>query len=484
MQTVGLNHESHQEISGALLRAERGRKVATPGPSDLVKLAAIVLIGAGVVLDGIAVLISLTVLGAAALWLSFHHDDVVVERGVDDLFDSRTGLPLAEGMETVLTDDLVAGSLSGRFAIVSVEVPEIAAREVANDHGAAEALMVSVTHRLQSHGWIGTAGGPFGPLVFVRRPGVFFVVLRDVIDDRTTRWLAGRMLDIVNRPVRWDGGALDPRAVIGLAVGNAVDRLDLVRQAGEARQRARREGRGAVVGATDVVGPNVAQTWLVSIADDSAVGRLIDPVPAGGEMFAELAALLRAVDEALGVAAASGARCFVRAQGAALCHWDAPARIAARVNAAGMHGQIGIVVPSDLADRSTRLAWGNLEQIRRCGLDLYIDRSDARAKPRGAPDPLFDGIVTVAGDSEEMQERREQLRIDARENGTDPVIVSLLDLRQDPSPPELTSVVGGSVLAAVNAPGFPGRPEPEGTDRTVEGGRSTQIAQGAVIPAR
>jgi hypothetical protein len=484
MQTVGLNYESHQEISGALLRAERGRKVATPGPSDLVKLTAVVLIGAGVVLDGIAVLISLTVLGAAALWLSFHHDDAVVERGVEDLFDSRTGLPLAEGLETVLSDDLVAGSLSGRFAIVSVEVPEIAAREVANDHGAAEALMVSVTHRLQSHGWIGRAGGPFGPLVFLRRPGVFFVVLRDVIDDRTTRWLAGRMLDIVNRPVRWNGGSLDPRAVIGLAVGNVADRLDLVRQSSEARQRARREGRGAVVGASDLPGPHAAQTWLVSIEDETAVGRLIDPVPAGGEMFAELAALLRALDEAFDVAAATGARCFVRTQGAALCHWDAPARIAARVNAAGMHGQVGIVVPSDLADRSTRLAWENLEQIRGCGLDLYIDRSDARITPRGAPDPLFDGIVTVAGDSEEMQERRAQVMIDARENGADAVIVSLLDLQPDPAVPELTAVVGGSVLAAVTAPGFPGRPADEGTDRTVHGGRSAQFAQGVVIPAR
>lgn len=462
MDTVGLNHHENREVIGALQRAEREDRAEAPRPSDLVKLAAIACIGAGVALDGVAVLVSFTVLGAAALWLSLRHDDSVVSRGVERHFDRATGLPLAQSLETVLRDELVGSSLSGRFAVVAVEVPEISAREVADDPGAADALMAAITHRLQTQGWIDSASGPFGPLIFLRRPGVFFVVLRDVLDDRTTRWLAGRMVEVLNRPVRWNGEELDARAVIGVAVGNSANRLDLVRQANDARQRARRQGAGTVVSS---VAYGTAATprqpgSLVSLADRSTVARLIDSPPVCGEMFADTSTVLRAIDEAIQIAMSSGDRCFVRVPGSALYHWRLPAEIAARINAAGAHGRLGLVVPSDLADRSVRIAWRNLEQLRLIGVDVFLDRSAADGRRPFDGGHAFDGVVAPSGSAADVLRARDDARSALR--SPDAPVVTI---------PDDASALDSAVIA-------------NGTDRTVEGGRTAQLTQGSVTSAR
>ena len=397
MQWVGLGHEPNEEIATALERSDRA--MATPPsarPSDVVKLAAIGCIGAGVMVGGIAAPIAFSVLGAAALWLSFNHDGATVERNRGPRFDPVCGLALADVMETVLADELVAVSVSGRFAVVSVEVPEIAARIAANDRGGADSVTIAVAHRLRSHGWVGARGGPFGPLIFLSRPGVFHVVLRDVLDDQTTRWLARRLLEIVNRPVRWNGDSIEPRAVIGIAVGPAAQRLELVGQAAEARGRARRDGAGSIVCHED---PRTTSggTWLVSDLDRLTIGRVVEPAPGGGELFGEAAAFLRAVDDALEVAAETGTRCFVRVGAAALSHWDTPARVAARVNAAGAHGRVGIVVSADLASRAHGLVWEHVDQLRRCGLEVLVDRSDPASDVRWDPTRPVDGIILPSG---------------------------------------------------------------------------------------
>jgi len=424
MYTVGLSHESNQEIAAALKRADRDVVTAVPRTSDVVKLASIVCIGAGVMLGGIAEIASLSVLGIAALWLSFNHDDTSVGRNVESLFDPATGLPLFEALESVLGDDLVAASVSGRFAVVSLEVPEIAVRSVANDHGAEEALMASVTHRLQSHGWVGSSRGPFGPLIFLRRPGVFYIVLRDVIDDQTTRWLAGRLLEIVNRPVRWDGTMLEPSAVIGLAVGPATQRLDLVGSASEARCRARRDGVGSVVCSGDR-SATAGSTWLVSRVDHQTVGCILEPAPGGGELFGEAAAFLRAFDEAIETAKETDSRCFVRAHVAALSHWDTPARVAARVNASGAHGSVGIIVSADLVSTARGLVWETVEQLRRCGIVIFVDRSDPASDVHWDPSRKIDGIVLPVGNAPTSANAAEvgELPISgAAEVGTDRII--------------------------------------------------------------
>ena len=398
MYRVGLGHESNQEIAAALERADQKVVPARRGASDVVKLASIVCVGAGVMLGGIPELVSFSVLGTAALWLSLDHDETAAERNTESMFDRATGLPLVEGLETVLADDLVAASVSGRFAVVSMEVPEIAARTVVNDHRAAEALMVSVTHRLQSHGWVGSSRGPFGPLIFLRRPGVFYIVLRDVIDDQTTRWLAGRLLEIVNRPVPWNGTVLEPRAFIGLSVGPAAQRLDLVRSASEARYRARRDGAGSVV-CSDDRNVTAGSTWLVSDAGNQSVGCVLEPAPGGGELFGEAAAFLRAFDEALDIATETGGRCLVRAHVAALSHWDTPNRVAARVNASSPHGRVGIVVSANVVSTARGLVWEHVEQLRRCGLDVFVDWSNPAGDTQWDPSRKIDGIV-LPGDGE------------------------------------------------------------------------------------
>ena len=106
MQTAGSSHEAHHEVVGALVRAQRDRTSESPRASDLVKLAAIVCLGAGVAFGDIAVLLALTAVGATALWWSFHHDDAIIEHGVEDAFDRRTGLPLA-GVRPVALETVV-----------------------------------------------------------------------------------------------------------------------------------------------------------------------------------------------------------------------------------------------------------------------------------------------------------------------------------------------------------------------------------------
>lgn len=375
MSKAGLQHESHQEVVGALRRHDRMSATERPRPTDLVKLAAVGCIGAGVMLDGVAVLVALTVLGTAALWMSFTREDAAVADTVESAFDPLTGLPLERVLDKVMTDELVSRSLSGRFAVVSIEVPEIVSREIVNDKRAAEALMVAITHRIESQGWVESARGPFSPLLFLRRPGVFFIVLRDVIDDQTTRFLARRMIDIVNKPVPFDGDELTPRAVIGLAVGTSAERHDLVAKAGKARSRARREGAGAVV-SSDREEPTAASLWNVAAGEIERMGPLIEPASAGGELFAENAVFLRSLDRATEVAIRSGERCFVQARSAALCHWDTPARVAKRLNVSGQHGRVGLVVPASVVENQRGLVWDNIMQLRRCGLDVYVGRQE------------------------------------------------------------------------------------------------------------
>lgn len=401
MYRVGLGHEANQEIAAALRRADRA-VAAAPEASRVVPLAAVGCVFAGLVVGGPATFVALCVIGGVALSVAIGRDDTDGERGPDSVFDRATGLPLFDGIETVLGDDLVATSVSGRFAVVSLGVPEIAARAAAGDRGAADALTAAVAHRVQSHGWVGSSSGPFGPLIFLRRPGVFAIVLRDVLDDQTTRWLARRLLDIVNEPVRWNGAMIEPNAVIGLAVGPAKQRLDLVRSASEARCRAHREGPGAIV-CSDDRSPSAGSTWLVSRVDHRTVGCVLEPAPGGGDLFGEAAAFLRALDDAIETAVASGSRCYVRARAAALSHWDMPARVAARVNAGGAHGRVGIIVTPALASTARGMVWENVEQLRRCGLDVLVDRSDPSQDAAWKSSYRIDGILEPNGAAEQAE---------------------------------------------------------------------------------
>lgn len=389
---VGLNHEAHRDVLAALRRAGHDDRVESARPSDLVKLASLVCILAGLVIGGPASMVAFGAVGGLALWLALRHDDNAVARGIEEHFDEATGLPLASAIDVVLRDDLIASSLSGRLAVVAVEIPEISAREVAGQRTAAEALMVSTIHRLQSQGWIDRVSGPFGPLLFLRRPGVFLVVLRDVLDDRTTRWLAGRLIDVVNAPVRWEGHELEPRAVMGVAVGRTAQREDLVRRANDARQQARLQGAGTVVSAPGD-GPEAhARGELVSVGNRAAVGRIVESRGNVREMFSDMSAALRAVDEAIDKSALTGERWFVRASAAALCHWRLPAGIATKLNAAPEGCRIGLVIPSDLTDRNVRIAWRNIQEIRSFGVAVYIDRS---AEAEAAPVIGVDGFVSA-----------------------------------------------------------------------------------------
>ncbi|MFQ5558381.1 MAG: hypothetical protein ACE5GB_12865, partial [Acidimicrobiales bacterium] len=139
---------------------------------------------------------------------------------VDRHFDPTTDLPHAAAVPLVLADPSASRTLTGRAGLVSIELlggPAAAAMAGAE---AVEMLAAVTTHRLQSRGWVHDSAGPFGPIIFRRAPYGFVVLLRDVLDPRTTRWLAGRLLQALSSDVRCGGTVVSPEPVVGIAIGS------------------------------------------------------------------------------------------------------------------------------------------------------------------------------------------------------------------------------------------------------------------------
>ena len=71
--------------------------------------------------------------------------------------------------------------------------------------------------------------------------------------------------------------------------------------------------------------------------------------------------------------------------------------VAARMNASGVHGRVGILVTPALVSTARGMVWENVEQLRRCGLDVLVDRSDPTQDAVWNPTRRIDGILESNG---------------------------------------------------------------------------------------
>ena len=383
---------------------------------------------------------------------------------LDAHFDPSTGLPLASALPHVVNDGLVLRSLTGRIAVASVEVPEISARRIGGDEDAARAVVNAITHRLRLQGWAGDAHGPFGPLIFLRRPGVFVVVLRDVLDERTTRWLAGRVHALLDEGVPWNGTVIAPRVVMGVAVGLIAEAEDLVARADGARIRARREPARPVVFHGDHHSEQGRGQWVVAHEGAPYARVLDDPSPVVADLFTSARDLRRRLDATMRSLERENGRWLLPVSAATLCHRPTRQCILSAVNHAGAHRRLGLVVPSTLDDRLFAEAWKALGLLRRAGVEVHLDSRDPGAVDEPLPSQPVDGVIVRAGIDGRTDTRADALVAAALARGLRVLTHECEAIDREP------------VLAAATSA--------TGTNRLILPGHPTQEPKGPVVTIR
>ena len=371
-------------------RPQRTRSHAT-------KLIAIICLGLGLVTDQIGLLVMTFIAGAIGLWMAFRRDDVTTDSAVAEFFDDATGLPLATAMPHVLGDDLAMRTLTGRMAVIMIEVPEMARRSVAGDHGGASAMLAAISHRLRSHSWAEAAEGPFGSLFFLQRPGAFIIVRRDVLDDRTTRWLAEKLIAVVNKPIAWSGTVIEPDAILGAAAGPVSEVAALPTLATEARNQARRGRPGSVVILhRDRPTPTPPEeATLVSFGDGAAVGRVFGRTGSASSygMFEDFSGLIRTLDRALNANEHHESTVFISVSATSLSHPDAVVGLVSRVNMAEANGRVGVVLPAEFPTSASHRAVRAVRTLHDSGFSVYADRVNPSDRSRPLPDCPIDGVM-------------------------------------------------------------------------------------------
>ena len=127
-----------------------------------------------------------------------------------------------------------------RFAMLYLDLDRF--KEV-NDrlgHGAGDALLIEVGHRLSSQ---------CRPTDTAARMGgdEFTVIIEDSKDAASLRTVARRIASALTEPLQLEGEAISPSASVGVALNGPSDTPDtLIRAADAALYRAKREGRGRV----------------------------------------------------------------------------------------------------------------------------------------------------------------------------------------------------------------------------------------------
>ncbi len=478
----------HRETVAALRRAGSAGLPKITDRSYAAQIAGVLCMAVAVLINETASALGLLLVGGSFLWAAMRRDDLVADSDVEDQFDGQTGLPLASALPAVLTDDLATRSLTGRLAIAAIDIPEIAAAEARGEADVAESLLATTTHRLQTQGWGGDAPGPYAPLVFVRRPGVFIVVLRDVLDDRTTEWLAERVVKVIGAPIGFHGVQFHPSASIGVAIGDAGNNHDLLAAANEARLEARRRGPGAVCVFGD--DPTAALDRLphpiVSHGDETEVGLEFDLEPnrsPQAALYFGLADFSRNLERALeSHLEGDGGLCFVPVSPVALCRADARQRILARINDGRAHDRVALVVPSGIDAPGLSEAWSTIHVLRQCGLHVFVDRSRDAAHPRPLPIEDIDGII-VGHDHTAV--------IDAAyERGLEVVVRWPLEPTDDVVTSADSHLFGTDrtledALNSIQSGALGGRSsEPTQSDRLIRQGREAQLTTGPSVTSR
>ena len=370
------------EISAAIRRAaivdsDRRRPFSV---THLLQFVGTLFIGVALLLAEPTFSIGLGAVGAGAITVALCRNPSTSDSEVDRYFDESTGLALASALPMVVRDEQAMASLTGRVAVLMVDVHGATSRLRRGDERGASALMTMVLHRLEGHSWASPIGGSFSPLFFLETPATIVIVRRDLLGDQSNQWLTERLLDDISKPLPGRSGPLQPDISIGGATGPVSDGPSLVTLAALARRDARAGGVGSVTVRALEAPRRVRRHPIEVVADDrqTPIGLFFESSDPGRRVgiFEHLASLRATFHHAVRSVADTGARPLIAASVTALSHPAAATDLMQRATAAGGAGRVGLVLPADFPTNPGHRAVGTVEKLHRAGFLIVADRRE------------------------------------------------------------------------------------------------------------
>jgi len=401
-QIVVVAHDStgtqHQEVVASLTR-DASATFEAPGhrrEAQFVLLVAVAVLAVGLVVQDVWTIGGSVLVGSAALFIGMRPsgpDNVPLEQ----FFDAATGLPNGSALPVVVDDERAMVSLTGRVAVLVIDIA--AARELVTvgDQATADALVAAVLGRLEGQALVYATGGSFSSLLFREDEGSLVMIRRDVLGDESNQWLADLALEAVKPPVRLEGRTIRPGIAIGGAAGAASEAAALVATAFLARTEARQCGPGTVIvrSLEPAVSMPVRGIDLVVPGASTALGRWYrdaDMSPRVG-IFEHLGGLRMALGKAIDATVADGPIPFVRASVTSLCHPRAVAQLTQRVQEAEMSGRVGIVLGPDFPAAWTHRAVQAVAELHAAGFRVAVDRIAPGSRVRALPHCPIDTVI-------------------------------------------------------------------------------------------
>ena len=384
--------ETHPEVATMLRRSLPAIVETTWARTHTLLLASIACFAASVLVDSTATLMLLYTLGGLALWVAIRHDDLTRSQTIGAFFDPWSGLPLHSALTHALADDQTMRSLSGRVAILELDISAATDRTARGDHDATNAILAAMSHRIQAHTWAESVDGPYGAMLFLRRPGILMILRRDVLDDQTSRWLAKRLVAVLNKPVPWRGEQIDPGVSITIAQGAASRAVALPALLAQNRRHARQRPAGTVQSVSlDHARRNQSTSAALFDETGTMVGRHVQAeTTADIDMFEATATLLRVIDDALIDAAEDNTTRFVTVNATSLIHPHAAGEIIRRMNGSPANARLGMVLDPDFPIDPSHRAVATMQRLHQCGVTVFAHWSDSS---RGVPQCSVEGLI-------------------------------------------------------------------------------------------
>lgn len=448
--------EAHPEITAMLRRSLPAIVHTTWARAHTLLLASIVCLATSVLVEPTSMLVLLYTLGGAGLWISIKHDDENRTQAVDEYFDRWSGLPLYSALPYALADDQTIRSLSGRLAILELDIGAATERTQLGDHDATNAVLAAVSHRIQAHAWAESIHGPFGALLFLRRPGTLVILRRDVLDDSTSRWLAKRLVAVLNQPIEWRGEQINPAISVAIAQGAASRATALPTLLAQNRRHTRQRPAGAV-DSVSLDNDRRHQTTSPALVDEDGalIGRHIQAeISTNAGLFESTAGLLRAVGDALNDGATDNITRFVTVSPTSLIHPHAVSEVIRRMNMSPADARLGIILDTSFPTHPSHRAVMAVQQLHNCGVTVFAEQvGDSRALP---PCPI-EGVVA------------DYQLTDAADSASAPM--------------QGIAVITRQTMADQDPITFPQRPS-NGAERLYYEGQSAQLAKASVLAVR
>ena len=398
MESRTLAEQEHADVVASLRRHHATQLADSSRLSvfQLIQLAAVALLAAGLIAGVVLLSVGGAVLGSLALALSLRGEATAEDPLAAD-FDELTGLPLASTLPIVLHDPHVMASLGGRVSVLALEVGAAVDLADAGYHDAMAAVRASVLHRLQSDSLLYSGTGAFSPLIFLDSPGTLLVVRRDVLGDESDYWLAERTLRELDKPVAFGERRIAPDVVAGGATGPVADAGALVPMALLARNEARRGGAGTTVlrtldrtPATPVDGAE-----LVVASNDVVLGRWFGMPDAGSRVgiFEQFGTLGMTLNRAIEATRTDGSVPFIGVSATALANPRSVAELISRATAADLRGRVGLVLPPDFPTAPGHRAVRAVADLHAAGFYVVADRIELWSRLRELPGCPIDAVL-------------------------------------------------------------------------------------------